>query len=125
MSDNDWMRERNAMLGRSSDDIDMAEELSRLRTELAAEREQNKAWQEFWGEGPDAINDLRSKNTKLREALEKAQKAIAPIASLVAVTPDGFPDHDICPIRLGQARALADASVAIGNVLKDTGGGDE
>jgi hypothetical protein len=49
----------------------------------------------------------------------KAHASIEPIASLVAVTADGFPDHDICPIRLGQARALADAFATIREVLEE------
>jgi len=42
----------------------------------------------------------------LRAALRQAVEALEPIGSLAAMTADGFPDHDICPIRLGQARAI-------------------
>lgn len=98
-----------------------ADKIERLTAELAAEREKRQYFMDLASAHRD---ELEAKITKLREALEKVGASIEPIASLVAMTPDGFPDHDICPIRLGQARALADAFIAISAVLKETGGGD-
>jgi hypothetical protein len=69
----------------------------------------------------EEINALRRERDEAREALEWAKEATQPIASLVAMTAEGFPDHDICPIRLGQARAIAEAHAAIDAALKEDG----
>lgn len=95
------------------------------RAELAAERERREHETKRADTNHESLTDHWLNECELRKALVKAQKAIAPIASLVALTADGFPDHDLCPIRLGQARALADAFAVIREVLTETGDRDD
>ena len=78
--------------------------------DLAAERE--KGWKAH------AANlSLAEDNNTLREALREAGDKLQPIAALVDMTPTGFPDHDICPIRLGMARELRELRAEIDALL--------
>lgn len=54
----------------------------------------------------DEIERLRAELAKRDEVMKEAQEKLQPISALVDMTPSGFPDHDICPIRLGMARDL-------------------
>ena len=63
--------------------------------------------------------DLAARDELLKEALDK----LKPIAALVDMTADGFPDHDLCPIRLGMARELRELRARIDAVLKEKSNG--
>lgn len=81
-----------------------------LRAELSAEREKSQKWiakaSEDWPEAINEIDRLRAELAKRDEVMKEAQEKLQPISALVDMTPSGFPDHDICPIRLGMARDL-------------------
>lgn len=87
---------------------DRAEHIYKVRTKLnAAEAERD---------------ELRAELAKRDEVMKEAQEKLQPISALVDMTPSGFPDHDICPIRLGMARDLRELRSRIDAAL---GGGDE
>lgn len=65
----------------------------------------------------------RAERDALRALLREAAEKLQPISALVDMTPSGFPDHDICPIRLGMARDLRELRARIDAALK--GDGDE
>lgn len=71
----------------------------------------------------DEIERLSAERDALRELLREAAEKLQPISALVDMTPSGFPDHDICPIRLGMARDLRELRARIDAALK--GDGDE
>lgn len=87
-----------------------ADEIERLRAELAAVR---KAKMERLQTAADTIQEQRTENDALRELLREATGKLQPIGALVDMTPSGFPDHDICPIRLGMARDLRELHARI------------
>lgn len=72
----------------------------------------------------DEIERLSAERDALRELLREAAEKLQPISALVDMTPSGFPDHDICPIRLGMARDLRELRARIDAVL-NKGDGDE
>jgi uncharacterized protein (DUF3084 family) len=132
-----------------SDIREAADELARLRAELAAEREgrqdairqiakarderdaiQQKADDEF-ASMSEQLNTfvcervkimaerdtLRAELAERDELLQGAMDKLQPISALVDTTPSGFPDHDICPIRLGMARDLRELRARIDALL--------
>ena len=144
MADDDWRRQmaRAAIavmegelaaereeLANVRDERDQLDAVLRgIRAELAVERkrrieadENEKITASFLETCTKQRDEETHKVTKLREVLARAHTSIEPIASLVAATADGFPDHDLCPIRLGQARVLADAFATINDMLREIG----
>lgn len=69
----------------------------------------------------DEIERLSAERDALRELLREAAEKLQPISALVDMTPSGFPDHDICPIRLGMARDLRELRARIDAALKGDG----
>jgi len=67
-----------------------ADEIERLT------RERDEAFQKYV-DANEARIDAEAKVARLREALK-------PFAEAASMTADGFPDHDIMPMRLGQCR---------------------
>ena len=93
-----------------------ADEIERLRAELAAERERSGAWL-------NATADEKLKNAKLREALVKAQKALANSQDWIDADEDmqtHFP-NEWSVVDSANKEAIA----AIDAVLKETGGDSE
>lgn len=103
-----------------------ADEIERLRAELSAEREKSQKWiakaSEDWPEAINEIDRLRAELAKRDEVMKEAQEKLQPISALVDMTPSGFPDHDICPIRLGMARDLRELRSRIDALLKEIKG---
>lgn len=99
-----------------------------LRAELAAEERRIAVMAKEIAElrsRPDALraDKAEAELDALRELLREATDKLQPISALVDMTPSGFPDHDICPIRLGMARDLRELRARIDAALK--GDGDE
>lgn len=97
-------------VSRNIDGDEAAGEIERLIAELAALRENSLA----------VLTRVRGYRDKviterdaLRGLLREARDTLQPISALVDITPGGFPDHDICPIRLGAARELRELHARI------------